>query len=287
MSHAWMPFYVADYLADTTHLSTLEHGAYLLLIMDYWQHGKLPGDPRRMARICRMQEKQWRDIRDNLAELFGPDWSHKRIDEELAKTDERIAKRKAAGKAGAEARYGKRITKPSPEHRQRHGQPHSQPPSDSDATHRDARLDFDEIENRLRSAAGLSEASATGLKDLSPIFALIDKGYDLDKDIVPKLRAANAAGKRPSSWRYYVKGIEETKAANAAIRPKAGGVIVAPVMWIVREDRRWPDLAERYRREHGRDPPTTAGQGGAGRHWPKDWIDKGVDNSPKQTEAEA
>lgn len=279
MSHAWMPFYVADYLADTTHLSTVEHGAYLLLIMDYWQHKKLPGDPRRMARICRMQEKQWLEIRDNLAELFGPDWSHKRIDEELAKTENLIAKRKAAGKAGASARYSKRMAVPARQTRQTDGQ--KQPPlqPDSDATHRGALQDYDKLESELRSAAGLTEAPAIGLKDLSPIYALIDKGYDLDKDIVPKLRASRATGKRPSSWRYYVKGIEEAKAANAAIRPNAGPATVAPVVWVAREDRRWPDLARRYRHEHGRDPPTTSGRGGTGRHWPKAWVDQGLENS--------
>src|SRR4051794_27031196 len=35
----WMAFYPADYLGDTGHLSTTEHGAYALLIFNYWMRG--------------------------------------------------------------------------------------------------------------------------------------------------------------------------------------------------------------------------------------------------------
>ena len=38
----YMQFYVADYLADTTHLTAEEHGAYMLLLFSYWQLRRAP-----------------------------------------------------------------------------------------------------------------------------------------------------------------------------------------------------------------------------------------------------
>lgn len=91
-----MPLHIADYLADTGHLSALEHGAYLLLIMHYWKDGKLPSDERMIARLAKLSSEQWAESRDMIAALFIEGWRHKRIDEELAKADAIISKRKAA-----------------------------------------------------------------------------------------------------------------------------------------------------------------------------------------------
>ena len=104
MSRPWMPLYVADYLADTRRLSTLEHGAYMLLIMDYWRNGGLPNDDKKLARIVGLPEAEWLDIRDNLAELFQADWRHKRIDEELAKSEAKTERRVEAGRRGGLAK---------------------------------------------------------------------------------------------------------------------------------------------------------------------------------------
>ena len=103
----WMPFYVGDYLADTGHLTAVEHGAYLMLICHYWQHDGLPNDDVRLARICRMSGDEWATVSVSVRDLFGPNWTHKRIDFELNKARELIEKRSKAGKASAEQRANK------------------------------------------------------------------------------------------------------------------------------------------------------------------------------------
>ncbi|QJS27449.1 YdaU family protein [Rhizobium ruizarguesonis] len=108
-NRAWMPLHIADYLADTGHLTATEHGAYLLLIMHYWQNGRLPENERVIARIAKLTPEQWEESRDMLAMLFGPGWTHKRIDAELSKADDIIEKRRAA----AESRYSKGKNQPS------------------------------------------------------------------------------------------------------------------------------------------------------------------------------
>jgi len=112
-----MPLYVADYLADTAHLSAAEHGGYLMLIMNYWQRAApLPDDDRKLARIARMTDDEWRDARPSIAEYFDQidgEWRHSRIDAELAEAAERISRAKAAGQASGAARAIKREPEPN------------------------------------------------------------------------------------------------------------------------------------------------------------------------------
>lgn len=99
MSPPWMPLYIADYRADTAHLSAAEHGAYLLLIMHYWQTGGLPNDDRPLARIACMTTAEWRRARPVISAFFTPEWRHKRIDEEIERAADIADKRRAAARA--------------------------------------------------------------------------------------------------------------------------------------------------------------------------------------------
>jgi uncharacterized protein YdaU (DUF1376 family) len=106
MRRPWMPLYIADYLADTAHLGTLESGAYLHLIMHYWLKDGLPDDDAQLARIVKLSLPEWREIRSTIYALFGEGWSHPRIDKEISEADAKYERRATAGAAGARAKWG-------------------------------------------------------------------------------------------------------------------------------------------------------------------------------------
>jgi uncharacterized protein YdaU (DUF1376 family) len=99
-----MPLYIADYRADTMHLGAAEHGAYLLLIMHYWQTGSLPTEDKLLARIASMTPKQWKNARPVVKKFFDEEWTHSRIEKELTKAKTKYEQRALAGKRGGEAK---------------------------------------------------------------------------------------------------------------------------------------------------------------------------------------
>jgi uncharacterized protein YdaU (DUF1376 family) len=92
----FLPLYVADYHAETTHLSTIEHGAYYLLLLDYWRNGELPNDKGQLARIARMTPKEWAKISATIQALFGPRWSHPQLDALIQRASDKSEERRKA-----------------------------------------------------------------------------------------------------------------------------------------------------------------------------------------------
>ncbi|WP_249415098.1 DUF1376 domain-containing protein [Enterobacter sp. RHBSTW-00994] len=108
----YMQLYIADYLADTMHLSTEEHGAYLLLMFNYWQTGR-PIPKNRLSKIARLSNDRWDAVEPSLKEFFndsGTEWVQERIERDLEAVKNSISQKSAAGKASAQARRAKRGT---------------------------------------------------------------------------------------------------------------------------------------------------------------------------------
>lgn len=114
----YMPLFVADYLADTAHLSAAQHGVYMLLLMNYWQRGgPLPDDDRRLASIARVGPREWARMKGVISEFFtvaDGAWSHSRVQAELARVADKSLKSKKAAQASVERRFGERSTPVEP-----------------------------------------------------------------------------------------------------------------------------------------------------------------------------
>lgn len=108
----YIQLYVADYLADTAHLNAAQHGAYLLLILNYWQRGKpLNNANDRLANVARMSNEEWQQNKADIAEFFvidGDTWTHKRIEADLEAVSTKSTKSSDAGKASAAAKKAKK-----------------------------------------------------------------------------------------------------------------------------------------------------------------------------------
>lgn len=97
------------YLADTGHLSTLEHGAYLLLLIAMWRAGGyLPNDDKRLARFCRLNDAQFAKVRGTLMEFFrveGDQITQGRLQDEI----EKARNRSSRAAENARAKYRKTL----------------------------------------------------------------------------------------------------------------------------------------------------------------------------------
>jgi uncharacterized protein YdaU (DUF1376 family) len=108
MSAPYMPFYIGDYIKKTRHLTTEQHGAYLLLIFSMFSAGgSLPNDDRKLARIAGLSNSKWASNRGDLLEFFDVDGdtiTHSKITEVSKKYNEKISKLAANGAKGGAAK---------------------------------------------------------------------------------------------------------------------------------------------------------------------------------------
>ena len=100
----YMPLYTADYKDATAHLSAAQHGAYLLLLMNYWTKGSLPTEDKLLARIACMSDREWKANRNVIAGFFDTDWKQTRVEKELEKARIKSEARAASGARGGEAK---------------------------------------------------------------------------------------------------------------------------------------------------------------------------------------
>ena len=90
-------------------LTTVQHGAYFLLLMAYWrERSPLKDSDDELRSITKTDRSEWKKMRPVIAEFFKVAdgvWWHKRVEQEMAAADERSKKAKEKAQKGADARW--------------------------------------------------------------------------------------------------------------------------------------------------------------------------------------
>lgn len=176
----WMPLHIADYRKDTVFLTTLQHGAYMLLLMASWEIGPLDDNETFLSSIAKVDLKTWRkDVWPAIKRFFSKaddgQIFQKRLSAERDKA-ERISeirrkngreggsKPKAKGKANASAN-----AKPNAE-------------ANAEAPSRDSlqssSLHSEEHKSSLRSDVGCNAPDAPREKPMT------DRWQDLGQEVI-------------------------------------------------------------------------------------------------------
>src|SRR3954462_15669763 len=106
MKLPWIRLFVGDFIADTSHLTTTQFGAYVRLVFHYYQRGGLPVDEEQLSRIAGLAATEWRRHRPALSAFFKDEWRHMRCDREIADAAANHERRSRASQIAHAARWG-------------------------------------------------------------------------------------------------------------------------------------------------------------------------------------
>jgi len=106
-----MPMYWDAYIADTTHLTIEEHGAYMMLLGAMWRRdGSIPNDDKDIARILGVTVSKWKKIKRRLSDFLtieADKISQEKLQKVWEKTQEKIAKNSVNGSKGGRPKVNK------------------------------------------------------------------------------------------------------------------------------------------------------------------------------------
>ena len=96
-------------IADTTHLTAEETGAYIMLLMCLWRSNgePLPLNHKKLPRMARVRPNRWAAIWENIEEFFeieNETITQKRLREDWVTVQEKITRKRESGSLGGKAK---------------------------------------------------------------------------------------------------------------------------------------------------------------------------------------
>jgi len=109
----YMPMYWDAYLGDTRHLTTVEHGAYLLLLGAMWRSGgTLPLDDKFIARTVGLTPGQWRRVQPTIMRFMTTIAGGRFTQAKLLETFDAVRQKRQSKSSNARSMWLKRKGRP-------------------------------------------------------------------------------------------------------------------------------------------------------------------------------
>jgi uncharacterized protein YdaU (DUF1376 family) len=224
-SGPWYPRYIEDYRGDTKRLSLAEHGAYNLLLDEYYATGEpLPIDYVQLHRVCSaLAPSEQAAVQDVIMRYFrqtADGWVHDRVEEELKKSNYISEVRRNA----REERERKRAT--------------NAPANEGafvNTTTTTTTIEEDAVEANAISLPGMAgEIGKIVGWDNDPnwtghygrLSEWIAGGWSYELDILPTIREVmRRSSTRPRSLSYFDKAIADAYARRTRPLPVGNGAV--------------------------------------------------------------
>ncbi len=218
-----LPLFTDAFIADTSHLTALQTGAYLMLLMVAWRTSDccLPDDDRLLARYSRMDFRAWKTHKDVIMSFWNKNengrYYQRRLRDERKYVEDKRNKNVSAGRASALKRHETRSTCVPTEGQHKLNQPHPTPPHKVDSTYSDSAVCRDGGTFRKIYEFGIDLFPGLAPKNTSEISKWAAAGVDPDLDVYPAMR--QAAGRDIRSWNYFSGAVMDAKASREAPLP--------------------------------------------------------------------
>lgn len=250
--------YWGDYLKDTRALTPAQHGAYLLLIAEYWNSGQpLPDDDAALARFAACTPAEWKRIRPLIAPYFEIGegrWLHRRVDAELMAAHEKYQRRAAAGRSGGLAKsLAKDLA--SPKHCQPQPEPASQVPTQDSPPRPDSvPIPVPEVAAVAVNFLKVFGRAPLAGQNIDPVRAWLAGGASEAEflEAARRLRPTLTAEVR-DPVRYFARAVPREVETARASAPRA--TAAAPFIRPVRTEQDWIWALKRFKAGQGW-PPT-------------------------------
>lgn len=267
-----MPLFPDSYLADTTHLSTEEHGAYLLLLMAMWRrNGTVPNDDKDLARIVGLTQRKWLQIKVRLMPFLSIEngtLSQKRLQKEWEYVQEKRNKNAQNGALGGRPKSNE-IKGVSKANGSVSDNPNETPSTQPQPLKKERLLVHSHPKRDFFPDFWLAYPRRDGPNPKKParevFLRLVAKGVDPQRLIDAAMALAR---EHPAPTRF----IPQAKTWLSQERFDADEPVVTGDEFCPDE---WPNthfLKIRFRDERGHDPPPAIHGGRAGVFLPAEWV---------------